>query len=98
MLTQRSDYIIHLDGFTNARGGWINGHWVQLAYQLAASVSVAAYTFLITCLILYLLNLIPVFRLRVSVPEEILGIDDIEIGEFAVSWMICMIWSFTWLL
>jgi hypothetical protein len=30
----------------------------------------------------------PVFKLRASEEEEILGIDDVEIGEFAVSSML----------
>jgi ammonium transporter, Amt family len=28
---------------------------------------------------------LPIFKLRASEEEEILGIDDVEIGEFAVS-------------
>jgi Amt family ammonium transporter len=62
---------------------------MQLAYQLADSVSGAAYSFFGTCLILAVLDFlgkfIPVLKLRASEEEEILGIDDVEIGEFAVS-------------
>lgn len=64
-------------------------HWIQLAYQLADSVSGAAFSFFGTCLILaaldFLGKFIPVLKLRVTEEEEILGIDDVEIGEFAVS-------------
>ena len=33
-----ADYIAHLDGFSVIKGGWVNQHWIQLAYQLADSV------------------------------------------------------------
>ena len=84
-----SDYIAHLDGYTVIPGGWLNHHYIQLGYQLADSVSGGAYSFAGTCLILGALDFvgkfIPVFKLRVSDDEEILGLDDVEIGEFAVS-------------
>lgn len=67
----------------------MNHHWVQLAYQLADSAAGAGYSFVGTCVILAVLDFIgrflPVFRLRANEDEELLGIDDVEIGEFAVS-------------
>ena len=36
-----------------------------------------------TCVILFVMNLIPGLSLRVSEEAEIVGIDDAEIGEFA---------------
>lgn len=84
-----SDYIAHLDGYTAIPGGWLNGHYIQLGYQLADSVTGGAYSFAGTCIILGCLDFIgkflPVFKLRASDEEEILGLDDVEIGEFAVS-------------
>ena len=65
-------------------GGWLNKHWVQLGYQLADSASGFAYSFLGSCLILFFINLIPGCHLRASEEAEILGMDDAEIGEFAV--------------
>jgi len=38
-LTVDSDYIAHLDGATVIDGGWLNHHYIQLAYQIADSVS-----------------------------------------------------------
>ena len=84
-LTYTRDYIAHLDGFTEIDGGWLNQHWIQLAKQLADSVAGFAYSFGGTCLILFLMNLIPGLRLRASEEAEVLGMDDAEIGEFAVS-------------
>ena len=65
-------------------GGWLNQNWIQLAYQLAAVFAGAGYAFVLTVIILMILNRIPGFKLRVTPQEEIFGIDDIEIGEFAV--------------
>lgn len=79
-----SDYIAHLDGFSEIPGGWINHNWVQLGYQLADSVTGFAYSFFGSCLILFLINLVPGLSLRAAEEDEILGIDDAEIGEFAV--------------
>ena len=82
-----ADYIAHLDGFTEIPGGFLNHHWVQLGYQLADSVSGGIYSFGGTCIILFVMNLIPGLSLRVSEEAEILGIDDAEIGEFAYDYV-----------
>jgi Amt family ammonium transporter len=81
-----ADYIAHLDGVTVINGGWLNHHWIQLGYQLADSFSGGAYSFGGTCIILFVLNLIPGFKLRATEDAEILGIDDSEIGEFGESY------------
>ena len=79
-----SDYIAHLDGSTEIDGGWINHNYIQLGYQLADSVSGLAYSFVGSCIILLLINLIPGLGLRAPEENEVMGIDDAEIGEFAV--------------
>ncbi len=43
-----------------------------------------AYSFFGSCLILFIINMIPGLSLRVPEEDEVLGIDDAEIGEFAV--------------
>ncbi|KAI1143478.1 ammonium transporter [Hypoxylon sp. FL0543] len=82
-----ADYIAHLDGFSVIKGGWVNHHWIQLAYQLADSICGGVYSFGGTCIILFLLNLIPGLQLRATEDAEILGIDDAEIGEFAYDYV-----------
>lgn len=89
-LIRSRNYIARLDGIaSDVPLGWLNHHWIQLGYQLADSVSGGAYSFVGTCIILGALDFIgryvPALRLRASPEEEILGIDDVEIGEFAVS-------------
>ncbi|KAI0996231.1 Ammonium transporter 1 [Podosphaera aphanis] len=82
-----TDYIAHLDNFTVIPGGWLNRHWIQLAYQLADSLAGGAYSFVGTCLILFIMNLIPGLSLRATEEAEVLGIDDTEIGEFAYDYV-----------
>ncbi|KAK5012615.1 ammonium transporter Amt1 [Cryomyces antarcticus] len=84
-------YIAHLDGYTVIQGGWLDRHWIQLAIQLADSVAGMAYSFFGTCLILFCLGAIgkvgSPMSLRVSSEEELLGLDDVEIGEFAYDYV-----------
>ncbi|KAL0635023.1 ammonium transporter Amt1 [Maublancomyces gigas] len=82
-----ADYIAHLDGYSVIEGGWLNHHWVQLGYQIADSVAGFAYAFGGTCIILFVMNLIPGLSLRASEEAEILGIDDAELGEFAYDYV-----------
>ncbi|KAK0720222.1 ammonium transporter AmtB-like domain-containing protein [Lasiosphaeris hirsuta] len=82
-----ADYIAHLDGATVIPGGWVNHNYVQLGYQLADSVAGFSYSFGVTCVILFLLNLIPGLSLRVSADEEELGLDDGQLGEFAYDYV-----------
>jgi Amt family ammonium transporter len=82
-----ADYIAHLDGATVIPGGWLNKNYIQLAYQLADSVSGLAYSFVLSCIILLVLNFIPGLSLRSTEEDEIMGIDDAEIGEFAYDYV-----------
>ncbi|OJJ63497.1 hypothetical protein ASPSYDRAFT_139340 [Aspergillus sydowii CBS 593.65] len=82
-----ADYIAHLDGSTKIDGGWINQNYIQLGYQLADSVTGMAYSFFGSCLILFIINMIPGLSLRVPEEDEVLGIDDAEIGEFAYDYV-----------
>lgn len=72
---------------TEIPGGWLNRHWIQLAYQLADCVSGFSYSFFGTCLILFVMNLIPGLSLRATEEEEALGMDDAQLGEFAYDYV-----------
>ena len=61
--------------------------WIQLAYQLADGTAGMAYTFVVSCALLYVINWIPGLKLRASVDEELLGMDETEIGEFAYDYV-----------
>ncbi|CAJ2510361.1 Uu.00g050640.m01.CDS01 [Anthostomella pinea] len=82
-----ADYIAALDGSTVIPGGWINHNYVQLGYQLADSVAGFSYSFVLTCVILFLMNLIPGLSLRVDAGDEDTGIDDGQLGEFAYDYV-----------
>ncbi|EFQ25790.1 ammonium transporter [Colletotrichum graminicola] len=86
-----ASYITALDGaYTGENaiaGGWIEHHYVQLGYQLAGSVAGFTWSFVLTCLILFLMNFIPGLSLRVNVDDEDLGLDDCQLGEFAYDYV-----------
>ncbi|KAI1817217.1 ammonium transporter [Poronia punctata] len=82
-----ADYIAALDGSSEIPGGWINHNYIQLAYQIADSVAGFSYAFVLTCIILFLLNLVPGLSLRVSPEDEDTGIDDVQLGEFAYDYV-----------
>ena len=58
-----------------------------MAYQIADSLAGFAYSFCGSCLILFIMNLIPGLTLRASEEAEVLGMDDAEIGEFAYDYV-----------
>lgn len=64
-------------------GGAIDGNPIQIAYQLAAAVSISAYSFIGTVIILFVINKIPGLNLRYSLDDETIGGDLSEMGEVA---------------
>ncbi|ORX91801.1 ammonium transporter [Basidiobolus meristosporus CBS 931.73] len=74
--------IAALDG-TLIAGGWINGNFMQILIQLAGSVAGFAWTFIITYLILWVMDKIPGLSLRADSESEKLGLDLSELGESA---------------
>ncbi|EHK49497.1 uncharacterized protein TrAtP1_010727 [Trichoderma atroviride] len=79
--------IANLDGSTFGPIGWVNGHWVQLGNQLAGVCAIFGYSFTLSCIILFLMNLIPGLSLRVTVEDEDVGVDDCQLGEFAYDYV-----------
>lgn len=69
------------DGITDIPGGWVDGNFVQLGYQLAATVSIVAWTTVFTLIILFIVDHIPGLRLRATPEEEALGMDLVEMAE-----------------
>lgn len=77
-----ADYVAASDYGVDIDGGWLNHHYVQLGYQLAACVSIDAWSFVVTSIILNVMNRIPFLKIRLSEDEEELGTDAAQIGEF----------------
>ncbi|KAF9430410.1 hypothetical protein BGZ94_006980 [Podila epigama] len=72
-----------LDGSTVIDGGWLDGNWIQVAYQLADSAAGMGWSFVVTYLILVIMNKIPGLALRANAAQEHKGLDLAELGEVA---------------
>lgn len=77
--------VVTFDG-TEIAGGWINHNWVQLGYQVADTAAITAYAFVVTMIILVVLDYIPGLSLRVSEEGELVGLDEDQIGEWGYDW------------
>ncbi|POR31575.1 Ammonium transporter [Tolypocladium paradoxum] len=82
-----ASYIAGLDGNTYNPIGWIEHNWVQVGHQLAGICAAFGWSFVLSCLILFLMNLVPGLSLRVSADDEDVGIDDCQLGEFAYDYV-----------
>lgn len=76
-----SKTVAGLDGVTEIKGGWINGHYKQLGYQIAAWTSIVAWTTVFTLIILFIVDNIPGLKLRASAEAEEMGMDLYEMAE-----------------
>lgn len=74
------------DGYAAIDGGWLDGNWIQLAKQLAWAAVGTAWTFVVTCIIMFLINLIPGCKFRATEEAEIVGMDEVELGEYVVDY------------
>jgi ammonium transporter, Amt family len=74
---------VALDGKSTIPGGWLNHNYIQLAYQAIDCVTGFAYSFGMTVIILFFMNMVPALSLRAPESSEIAGIDEAEMGEFA---------------
>lgn len=61
-------------------GGWLDGNWIQVAWQAIDTVAGFGWSFVMTALILFVLNKIPGLHIRASPEEEQEGLDKAELG------------------
>ncbi|KAF7310596.1 Ammonium transporter [Mycena chlorophos] len=78
--------IAGLDGTTVISGGWVDRNWKQLYIQIAYIAAAVTYTFTVTALLVKALELAGL-RLKLTPEEEKLGMDEVEIGEFATDYI-----------
>lgn len=71
------------DGFSVIPGGWLDGNYIQVGYQLGYSCAVGFYCFVVTYSLMFIIDHIPYCHLRSSVEAEIIGIDEDQAGEWA---------------
>ncbi|KAJ2841481.1 ammonium transporter, partial [Coemansia brasiliensis] len=79
-------HVIELDGI-QSDGGLINGNARLLYVQLAALAASAAWSFVVSFILLKVMNYIPMFRLRVDPDAEEHGVDFAELGEAGYSFI-----------
>ncbi|KAF4339931.1 ammonium permease MEPA [Fusarium beomiforme] len=70
-------YVPALDGVSGDayEGGWWDGNYRQMGLQLAGAVTCAAWSFVISCILLFVIGKIPGLHLRASEEHEIRGLD-----------------------
>ncbi|KAF9770772.1 hypothetical protein IL306_011642 [Fusarium sp. DS 682] len=70
-------YVPALDGVSGDayESGWWDGNYRQLGLQLAGAVTCAAWSFVISCILLFVIGKIPGLHLRASEEHEIRGLD-----------------------
>lgn len=77
-----------LDGVTSAPGG-LDGNGMQVGKQFAEITAISAYSFVVTGILLYVMNFIPGMKLRVSEESERMGLDldqlfEEQIGDWSL--------------
>lgn len=57
---------IFADNTYGSKGGWVQGHFIQICYQLLGSTMTSVYVFVMSLVLLYLIDLIPGCHLRID--------------------------------
>lgn len=68
-------------------GGWLDGHWIQVPIQLAMIGAVSGWSFVVTYIILVVINRIPYMQLRLDDDAEMIGTDWAQMGERAYGYI-----------
>ncbi|OBZ88070.1 Ammonium transporter 1 [Choanephora cucurbitarum] len=68
-------------------GGWLDGNWKQVPVQLAGIAAVSIWSFVVTYIILMVINQVPSLYLRLADEDEIVGTDWAEMGERAYGYL-----------
>ncbi|ODM94307.1 Ammonium transporter 1 [Orchesella cincta] len=61
-------------------GGWLDGNWAQVGWQLIDTVAGFGWSFVMTALIIFVIDKIPGLHFRASPEEEQEGLDKTELG------------------
>lgn len=75
-------WIAGLDG-TTISPGWVDGNFIQVPYQMLAITVTAVWSFVVSYILLFIIDRIPGLQLRACGDKELLGTDDAEMGETA---------------
>ena len=69
------------DAITEIPGGWLDGNFIQLGYQMAWICFATAWTAAGTFIIMFVIDHIPGLHFRSDDEGELAGVDDTECGE-----------------
>jgi Amt family ammonium transporter len=72
--------IAALDGST-IPGGVVDGHWMQLVYQIVSIATGGLWSFAWTLAMVWGMQRIPLLRLRLTEEDEVMGMDASQMGE-----------------
>lgn len=61
-------------------GGWLDQNWMQVVYQIVDTLAGLIWSFVVTFLILWVMNKMPGLSLRVDIETERAGLDQGELG------------------
>ncbi|KAJ3036078.1 hypothetical protein HDU99_010525 [Rhizoclosmatium hyalinum] len=79
-----AQYTVTATGVTESiTAGWVDNVWKQVPVQLLAVVAVGGWTVIVSTILLLVINKIPGLHLRCSEEDEVLGLDNAEVGETA---------------
>ncbi len=78
VFAQRS--VAAVDG-QHIHGGWIDGHWAQVGYQVVDSAAGFAWAFGITVILLFFIDKFPGLHLKAPPEDQEVGMDRTELGE-----------------
>lgn len=74
------------DGYAAIDGGWMDRNWIQMGKQVAWVAVTCTWTFVVTYLIMFIINFIPGCHFRSTEEAEIVGMDEIELGEYVADY------------
>lgn len=66
---------------TDYEGGWWDRNFRQMGIQLAAALSCALWSFAVSLALLFIINMIPGCKIRVSEEEEAEGLDSVYLDD-----------------
>lgn len=82
-------WVASLDGLGTEAPGAMDGNGRQVGLQLAEICAISGYSFVVSCILLYIIKFIPGMHLRVSEEAEMIGLDvdqffDEQIGDWTL--------------
>lgn len=82
-------WVASLDGLGTEAPGAMDGNGKQVGLQLAEICAISGYSFVVSCILLYIIKFIPGMHLRVSEEAEMIGLDvdqffDEQIGDWTL--------------